>query len=116
MTEKIIVDGVNVGGCKYFGGHGQECSSEDLGMCSCDEHPDCLYKQLQAEKQKVEMYKQALGEIKENVNKMKILSENDCGELTDCFFIDRNCDRCSEDKCLAYWFEQLLQQCEVLND
>ncbi|MCM1003602.1 MAG: hypothetical protein NC408_04600 [Candidatus Gastranaerophilales bacterium] len=62
-----------------------------------------------------EKYKQALGEIKENVTKMKTLSENDCGELTECFFKDRNCDKCSEDKCLVYYFDKILQKCEVLD-
>ena len=54
--------------------------------------------------------KQTLREIKEIAEKMKKMSEEDGGELTECFFIDKQCEKCSEDKCLPYWFGQILQK------
>lgn len=45
MTDKVIVNNIDVSKCKYFGGFGAECLKQDL-MLSCDEHPNCEYKQI----------------------------------------------------------------------
>lgn len=45
MTKEIIINKVDVSKCKYFGGFDTECLKQDL-MLSCDEHPNCEYKQI----------------------------------------------------------------------
>ena len=62
------------------------------------------------------VYEKTLTEIKEIAEKMKKMSEEDGGELTECFFIDKQCEKCSEDKCLPYWFEQILQKISEVED
>ena len=54
MTDKHIIDGVDVSKCDYFSFADEyycgECSSE-FGCAICDERPNCCYKQLKRKEQ-----------------------------------------------------------------
>lgn len=51
MTDKeIIIDGVNVAGCKYY--FYGDCNIEHDG---CTENPNCMYKQLQRKEQELKI-------------------------------------------------------------
>lgn len=54
IDKQIIVDGVDVSKCNYFSFTDElycdECSSE-FGCASCDERPNCCYKQLKRKEQ-----------------------------------------------------------------
>ena len=57
MTDKqIIIDGVDVSGCKdrYLGYSGSSCQNTGLSCpdIKCENNKDCYYKQLQREKKK----------------------------------------------------------------
>lgn len=70
MTKEIIINKVDVSKCKYFGGFDTECLKQDL-MLSCDEHPNCKYKQIKRQQyyleleKKADKYKQALNRIED---------------------------------------------------
>ena len=59
MTEEIIIDGVNVAGCKYY--HYKGCTANNFGKCdSCSEiYKNCYFKQLQRLEQENELFRQA---------------------------------------------------------
>ena len=73
--EKIIIDGVDVSGCKGFYIHdrsttnidywmyGQCKSSKEYG-CYCRNNPNCYYKQLKRKEQECERLKWYLKEIR----------------------------------------------------
>lgn len=116
MTDRqeIIIDSVDVSGCEFstLCSNELKCLADDKDVHIClktmEKNKCPIYRlkiQLQrkvaeCEKLKKEIadlktvsimidnnrYKQALDEIEGNVDKMKTLSENDCGELTECFF------------------------------
>ena len=76
MTEKIIIDGVDVVECFYFidhtppKGQGDWCGAIHKGACKvyskdCEYNKDCYYKQLQRLKQENEKLRKALEEIRE---------------------------------------------------
>ena len=77
MTKETIINKVDVSKCKYFGGFGTECLKQDL-MLSCDEHPNCKYKQIKRQQyyleleKKADKYKQALNKIKTRIQ-LKIM-------------------------------------------
>lgn len=54
MTDKHIIDGVDVSKCDYFSFADEyycgECSSE-FSCAICDERPNCCYKQLKRKEQ-----------------------------------------------------------------
>lgn len=57
MTDKIIIDGVDVSGCEYFDKNEYyTCTSENT--FDCEECPICYYKQLQRKEQECEELKQ----------------------------------------------------------
>jgi len=82
--------------CKYLK---QEAALCGLNNKECVSINECMYRKHQA-----------LIEIKEIAEKMKKMSEEECGELTECFFKDKQCEKCSKDKCLVYWFDKILQK------
>lgn len=54
MTDKeIIIDGVDVAGCKYFNRFGSICHNKNL-CCDCEKNQDCYYKQLARKTQECE--------------------------------------------------------------
>lgn len=58
MTDKqIIIDGVDVSGCscRYYAYNKHLCSI--IGDDLCEEHSDCLYKQLKRKEQEVDVLK-----------------------------------------------------------
>ena len=56
-NKQIIIDGVDVSGCKHYENHtlydcNETCEINGGIVCTkCKEHPNCYYKQLQREKQ-----------------------------------------------------------------
>lgn len=55
----------------------------------------------------------ALMEVNKLLKKMKEIDED---EVTVCFFHDNECERCSDKKCMAYWFAKIKNNVsEVLN-
>ena len=69
MTDKqIIIDGVDVSGCKYFCKFTTICRNENIGRVvrpRCKNVVDCYYKQLKLKEQECEELKETLAEIKE---------------------------------------------------
>ena len=49
-NKEIIIDGVDVAGCKYFNRFRSIWHNKNL-CCDCEKNQDCYYKQLQREKQ-----------------------------------------------------------------
>lgn len=115
MSEKIIIDGVNVAGCEYYASDIDETCRELNGkydvevcdFCKCESVDNCYYKQLQRLKQENEElkeiiktnnpwhkckncnkdYKQALEEINKIAIKEyhKKLEDKDCIECDESF-------------------------------
>jgi hypothetical protein len=57
MTDKeIIIDGVDVAGCKYFNRFRSICHNKNL-CCDCEKNQDCYYKQLARKEQECEELK-----------------------------------------------------------
>ena len=58
MTDKeqIIIDGVDVAGCKYFNRFRNICHNKNL-CCDCEKNQDCHYKQLKRKEQECEKLK-----------------------------------------------------------
>lgn len=48
--EQIIIDGVDVVGCKYFNRFRSICHNKNL-CCDCEKNPNCYYKQLKRKEQ-----------------------------------------------------------------
>ena len=64
MTDKqIIIDGVDVSGCKYFDCDSKECKAEYyvrygyeiVEYDSCIENPNCFFKKLKLTEQKLKI-------------------------------------------------------------
>lgn len=57
MTDKeIIIDGVDVSGCKYFNRFRSICHNKNL-CCDCEKNQDCYYKQFARKEQECEELK-----------------------------------------------------------
>lgn len=90
MTDKIIIDGIDVSECEFYCEEYCNLSNdrnERLPFAEkCTEYSDCCYKQLKRKKQECEKYKQALDEIEKQVKAMN----NECfyDDICDC----NNCD------------------------
>jgi len=82
MTEKIIIDGVNVTGCCRFeveqGEPNNTSHTCDLGG-TCDGWENCYYKQLQRLKQENGNLKVALEKIREICKITFVVCDDDCG-------------------------------------
>ena len=87
MTEEIIIDGVNVAGCEYFDRDSSlnnclaHCIPYPECTCyeSCDEHPNCYYKQLKRLKQENKELKEEIRfHNKENSN---LLAERNAAQI-----------------------------------
>ena len=50
--------------------------------------------------------KKTLIEINKLIQKMKKCDEDD-GSLTECFYQDKQCSKCSKEKCMTHWFTKL---------
>ena len=52
------------------------------------------------------------------INKILLqMKKADEGQLTECFYQDKQCQKCSKEKCLTYWFTQIEKKVsEVLNE
>lgn len=65
MTDKIIIDGVDISGCGYYDPYmsNGDCIIQGFGIndsilyCDCKDNPNCHYKQLQRKEQKCEELK-----------------------------------------------------------
>ena len=68
--KQVMIDGVDVSGCKKYEHEIVRCNATLRNMCFCGgrctdkKNEDCYYKQLIREKQKCEKLKQTLTEIK----------------------------------------------------
>lgn len=56
MHNQIIINGVNVAGCKYFNRFRSICHNKNL-CCDCEKNQDCYYKQLARKEQECEELK-----------------------------------------------------------
>ena len=57
MTDKkIIINGVDVVGCKYFNRFRSICHNKNL-CCDCEKNQDCYFKQLKRKEQECEELK-----------------------------------------------------------
>lgn len=68
MTEEIIVDGVNVAECRYFGGNSDTKCHMGLNYTDCfecGELSECYFKQLQRLKQENETWQKTCEVLKE---------------------------------------------------
>ena len=72
MADKqIIIDGVDVSGCKKYEHEIVRCNATLKNMCFCGgrctdkKNADCYFKQLKRKEQECNKYKQTLTEIKE---------------------------------------------------
>ena len=72
MADKqIIIDGVDVSGCKYFDCCNKECKAEYyirhgyeiVEYDSCKENPNCYFKQLKRKEQECEELKSDLTDL-----------------------------------------------------
>ena len=75
MTDKqIIIDGVDVNGCKKYEHEIVRCNTTLKNMCFCGsrctdkKNADCYFKQLKRKEQECKELKQTLSEIKEICN------------------------------------------------
>lgn len=58
--------------------------------------------------------KRTLIEINKLLLKMKEIDED---EVTVCYYQDKECEKCSDEKCMAYWFAEIKNKVsEVLNE
>lgn len=83
MTDKeIIIDGVDVAGCKYFNRFRSICHNKNL-CCDCEKNQVCYYKQLARKEQECEELKknnQILCDLYKNVDSclQKRIEKFDC--------------------------------------
>lgn len=64
MTDKqIIIDEVDVSGCKHF--HYDECLNLEETVSACKYNPNCLFKQLARKTQECEKLKKYLNQIRD---------------------------------------------------
>lgn len=71
MADKqIIIDGVDVSGCKkLMQGIVPFGCMEDRKTCSCMNNPNCLYKQLKRKEQECEELKEEIDDLKEIIQR-----------------------------------------------
>ena len=108
MTDKqIIIDNIDVSGCTYsqIGIDGkcyceQDLYDDDTPVFTCDECPNCNFKQLTRKTQECEQAEQKLERIKEIAEKY----------VNNCNFSWR-CEECSYE-CYS---QQIIQKCEEVN-
>lgn len=64
MTDKeqIIIDGVDVAGCKYFNRFRNICHNKNL-CCDCEKNQDCYFKQLARKTKECEELKKGYAEL-----------------------------------------------------
>lgn len=57
MTDKeIIIDDVDVSGCKHY--NPEQYFECNIGCCHCEENPNCYYKQLKRKEQALDEIRQ----------------------------------------------------------
>lgn len=77
MADKqIIINDVDVAGCKYFNRFRNICHNKNL-CCDCGKHPNCYYKQLKRKEQECEALQMSDNEAGEIVAELKA----ECKEL-----------------------------------
>ena len=104
MTDKqIIIDGVDVSGCKKYEHEIVRCNATLKNMCFCGgrctdkKNADCYFKQLKRKEQECNKYKQIITEIE---------------EIAEDFYLD---GERVKDKYLAQEILQKIRECEVEN-
>lgn len=75
MTNKQIINGVDVNGCQY--NEGDFCLTSRHAYCFCTNKPNCIYKRLKRKEQKNEKLEYTLVEIKEIAEKHKATAHCD---------------------------------------
>ena len=66
MTDKHIIDGVDVSGCECYNPNiKMDCILHPLQPDACKNNPNCYYKQLKRKEQECEELKKIINEIKE---------------------------------------------------
>lgn len=68
MTKKepIIIDGVDVVGCKYFNRFRSICHNKNL-CCDCEKNQDCYFKQLARKTQECEELENKIKKLRKNL-------------------------------------------------
>lgn len=140
FATQIIIDGVDVSGCKYYKYKFCYCSKGVDGLeKKCYDYPNCYYKQLARkteECQKLEetvdnllkiqhqlaanceKYRQTIEEIKEAAEKLI----NYTPEYDNCYYKEECGENCTPKKnkkidvCLYEEVDKITQKCEVIND
>lgn len=129
MTDKIMIDGVDVSGCKYIFNTDFEFDTHIhcIEMCSktrCRNNPNCLYKQLQRKEQECAKWKSYYGLYRQNAELLKkvqavINSHPQYGViLTDIGItdLDERISKLEVDKQIEIIFKETLQECEELKE
>lgn len=99
MTDKRIIDGINVSDCKYhskYHSNLRTCYLPCVAFGICSNAPNCYYKQLKRKEQECE-------ELKEELNMNKH------------FVHDSNIESSKHCKCLEY-YKQALKKIEEIAD
>lgn len=97
MTDKQIIDGVDVCGCNFLG---VKLTKKYMCMCDgidfCSDEPNCHYKNWQRKEQECDKLKQTLAEIKElmeiEIECKTYEIENDCFNETRCKALKEHID------------------------
>ena len=99
MTDKIIIDGVDVSNCNYYSemefirnynGYTEYPDYCNISNSACSEHPNCHYKQLQRKTAECEELKKAAFTLAEGLNfRQKKLEEIEN-------FAKRHCNTCED--------------------
>lgn len=72
MEEKIIIDGVNVAGCKYLNKKYITCDNENTHNIGCEHCEDCYYKQFKRLEQENEELKQTIKDLTQSLDDCNI--------------------------------------------
>ena len=131
MTDKLIINGIDVSGCPYNGG--DLCSMSRYAYCFCTNKPNCIYKRLKRKEQELKRVCKAFDieyAIDEETNELygrcnKLYKkEQECKELKQILTeIKEYCKNVIKDH---YWgmrmmrfaneILQIISKCEVKND
>ena len=104
MTDKqIIINGVDVSGCKKYEHEIVRCNATLKNMCFCggrctdEKNANCYFKQLKRKEQECKKLKQTLAEIKDISEPYKMTIKKICGnckkydDCNVCCYKDINC-------------------------
>ena len=104
MTNKQVIDGINVSGCEFYNKDDKTCrevnGKYDTDICEFDkcENSNCCYKQLARKEQKCEELEKELAKVYEDIKLSPL------------------CYKCDEEECLQKEIDKLKAENEMLRD